>query len=291
MFDVVVVGRANVDLLLSVPRIPRAGLTTFASGLHVRPGGKGLNQACAAARLGAATAFVCGIGDDQWGGLLRDALVQNKVDTTHTISRKDTTSGAAVIEITPDGASHIVVAISEPTELTPSDIESAAAALRNGRVTVLQLDLPPAATMAAISTATGTIVGNLVPHAGLPTDQLSAVDIFVVNEIEAGRILDIPAGSTLDVSSALHALTGLGARSAVITLGAAGAAWINEDGVEERCTAPSAEVVDTTGAGDSFIAAMGFQIARGATLATAVQSGVLAGSAAVETLGGQLPAR
>ena len=283
--DVLVIGRANVDLTLSVPSIPERGRNVFSTGLTITAGGKGLNQAIAVTQLGGRSALIGNVGDDPWGQMLAATLADAGVDLSTFRLLPDTQTGAAIVQVTPDGENYITVAVSAPTELTSTDIDNALSVVR-APVTIVQLDLPPDPVMALLSARLKTMqIGNLVPDPGLDPASLDALDVFVVNEHEAAAVLDRKPG---DPQGAAEQLRRLGPSAAVVTAAERGAAYAGPDG---SGTVPAVPVtpVDTTGAGDAFLGALALHLARGHDLTQAVVAAVHAGTAAVQHHGAQSP--
>jgi ribokinase len=235
--DVVVVGSANVDLVLAVQRIPRPGETLLASGLTRWPGGKGANQAVASARAGARTAIVASLGADDGGALLRDALGASGVDLS-LVSSTSAPTGTAIITVAADGENSIVVAPGANAELTLS--AAAAQVVGEAKIVLAQLEIPFPAVQEAAATSSYFIL-NAAPAAELPDALLADVDLLVVNETEAEAI----AGS--DRSALLKRVP-----AAVVTLGGAGALILTRGGDEILVPGVPVDVVDTTAAGDTF---------------------------------------
>ncbi|MFD4997574.1 ribokinase [Streptomyces buecherae] len=286
--DLVVVGSANADLVIGVRRRPAAGETVLGSDLATYPGGKGGNQAVAAARLGAHTALLARVGDDAHGRLLLDTQRAAGVDTRPVLVGGAPT-GVALITVDPSGDNSIVVSPGANARLTPADIEAAAPLLVAARVVSLQLEIP-LETVAAAVRAVGPdtrVVLNPSPPAPLPPDVLAACDPLVVNEHEARSLLDgDPAGAGDDPAAWAAALLGRGSRSVVITLGPAGALAADRRG-QTRVPGVPVEAVDTTGAGDAFTGALAWRLGAGDDLATAVRYAVRVGAAAVTRPGAQ----
>lgn len=283
--DVVIVGRANVDLTITVPHRPTAGRTVFATSITATPGGKALNQAIAVARLDGNAALLAGAGDDAWGHQLRNALTDAGVETSCFLLRSGATTGAAIVEVTPDGESYVVLAVSPDTELTSDEIRTAPC-MHGARVVVTQLDLPPAAVTAVLEAPRpDMLIGNLVPHSMLPRAALAALDLIVVNEHEAAAIL---GQAQTSASEAAIELRRLGPATAVITAGPAGAAYSSPAGsgaIPARPVTP----VDTTGAGDAFLGSLALHLAHHKPLPDAVAHAVETGTLATQHHGALLP--
>ncbi|RPK40132.1 Ribokinase [Streptomyces sp. ADI92-24] len=286
-FDLLVVGSANADLVVGVDRRPAPGETVLGSDLAVHPGGKGANQAVAAARLGARTALLARVGDDAHGRLLLESQRSAGVDTTGVLVGGAPT-GVALITVDPSGDNSIVVSPGANARLTPEDIRAAGPLLLAARVVSVQLEIPlDTVAETALALPSGTrLVLNPSPPAPLPAEVLAACDPLVVNEHEARSILGRDAGTTPE--SWAQALTALGPRSVVITLGAGGAlAADTRTGDFVRVPSPAVDAVDTTGAGDAFTAALAWRLGLGEELPEAAAFAVRVGAAAVTKEGAQ----
>ena len=287
--DVVVVGSANVDLVVDVPHRPGAGETVLGGDLRTGPGGKGANQAVAAARLGARVAFVGRVGDDEHGRLIRSSLTAAGVDTGRLRTAAAPT-GTALILLTPDGENSIVVAPGANALVGGDDVAAAADLLRSTAVLLLQHEIDPDASSAAAGVAASAgarVVLALAPFGPVPDALLRHADPLVVNEHEARQMLDSTAArSGVEASDPAAALLGLGPRSAVVTLGAAGAAaaW---PGGGCRVSAPAVVAVDSTGAGDALTGALAWRLAAGDALGDALGLAVRAAAASVARPGAQ----
>jgi ribokinase len=277
-YDVVVAGSVNVDLVVGVERRPGAGETVLGSDLATHPGGKGANQAVAAARLGGRVAFLGRAGTDANGDLVRATLRRDGVDTTHLVTTPGP-NGVALITVDPSGDNSIIVSPGANAKVTEEDVAAARPLFADAEVVSLQLEIPLAAVVAAARTAGeagARVVFNLSPAAEVPDELIARCDPLVVNEHEAEFLGDTrPAG-----------LLARGARSVVITRGADGAVVADADGVTE-VPSPRVDVVDTTGAGDAFTGALCLRLARGDDLATAARYAVRVGAAAVRKAGAQ----
>jgi ribokinase len=282
--DVLIVGRANVDITVRIPQRPTPGRTTFASSpAIITAGGKSLNQAIAAARSGAHVGLIGNAGADEWGRFLAQALEQAGVDTSCFQLIPSAQTGAAVVEVTPDGENYIVLALSPATELTSIHVRTGIDRL-HAPVVVTQLDLQPEAVDAALRHhQSDTLIGNLVPHIGIGSAAIAGLDVFVGNEYEATTIL---GQHHADPMIAAQELRGLGTRTAVVTAGARGAAYSCADGTE-LISAQQVRAIDTSGAGDAFLGTLAVQLAQKTSLREAVQAAVIAGTTAVQRVGPQ----
>jgi ribokinase len=285
-YDIVVVGSANADLVVRVERRPAAGETVLGSDLATHPGGKGGNQAAAAARLGGGVALLARIGDDAHGRFLLDAQKAAGVDT-HAVRVGGAPTGVALIVVGPEGDNSIVVSPGANALLSPQDVRASSDLLSAARVVLLQLEIPLDTVAEAVAAAgPGTrVVLNPSPSAPLPARVLAACDPLVLNEHEAMGMLGGTAEGTPEEWCA--ALLELGPRSVVVTLGADGAVAADASGVV-RVPGIRVTVVDTTGAGDAFAGALAWRLAKGEPLARAVEFAVRVGAETVTRVGAQV---
>ncbi|MCX4998138.1 ribokinase [Streptomyces longwoodensis] len=286
-YDLLVVGSANADLVIGVERRPGAGETVLGSDLAVHPGGKGANQAVAAARLGARTALLARIGDDAYGRLLLESQRAAGVDTVGVLVGGAPT-GVALITVDPSGDNSIVVSPGANARLAPRDVRAATSLFHASRVVSAQLEIPLETVEEVVRTLPPDtrFVLNPSPPRPLDTEVLAACDPLIVNEHEAKVLL----GEAYDVASGpedwARLLLAKGPRSVVVTLGARGALVASSEGVV-RVGAVAVDAVDTTGAGDSFTAALAWRLGAGASLAEAAAYAARVGAVAVTRRGAQ----
>lgn len=278
-FEVVVLGSANVDMVLQVDRYPSAGETIVAAHNQESAGGKGLNQAVAAARAGARTAFVGAVGTDAAGRSLLDTLRAEHVDAT-VVHEVDAPTGRAVVVVQPSGENTIFV-VPGANSLLALD-ERADAVITSGRVLVAQMEIPVPIVSRAFHLARGagvTTVLNAAPAVRPPDSLLDDVDVLIVNEHEA--MLLGGATDPLEAAAALNVRVG----ETVVTLGAEGAAHLDRSGQVARVAGFPTVATDTTGAGDAFVGVLAAALAEGLPMASALQRAVAAGSLTVERAG------
>lgn len=256
------------------------------------PGGKGANQAVAAARLGRSVAMIGRVGDDEGGTLLRAALTSDAVDTTHLLTTDGVPNGVALISVDSSGDNAIVVSPGANARLCPADVAAASAVLATAAVTLLQLEVPLETVEAAARAAAGTVILNPAPAPTepLPDALLRNVDVLVPNQTEFATLTGYDGPIDAIIAAELAAL--LPPPAVVITLGAEGALVV-VNGVATHVAAPVVEPVDTTAAGDSFCGALADALVGGASILEAAQWAVRVGAATTQRHGAQpsLPTR
>lgn len=289
MGRVVVLGSANADLVVDVERRPGAGETLLGGDLRQYPGGKGANQAAAAARSGADVTFLGAVGHGGNGDFLLAALADAGVDVSR-VARVERPTGCALIFITPDGENSIVVSPGANATIDVAAAEAVSDCWAAADVLVLALEIPLATVEHVVARAAELgvrVLLNAAPAQVIGRETLSRCDPLVVNEYEARLVLgegSQPEEATFEELAA--ALLAAGARSVVITLGADGALVADGAGMR-RVPAYRVEVKDTTGAGDAFVGATGAELARGVPLADAVSFATAMSAVAVQGAGAQ----
>jgi ribokinase len=288
---VLVVGSINEDVVLGVARAPHAGETVTAKERTRHPGGKGANQAVAAARAGAHVDMVARVGSDTAGRRMIDALRDEGVQTDAIQSLEDVETGTAYITVADDGDNVIVVDPGANARLSARDVEAHRGEIERADVMLAQLEIPIESVAAALELARAAStrpVLTLAPAQKLPSDVLADIDPLLVNQHEALVVLGEAGDEVADGADAgdlARRLLDLGPRSAVITLGAQGAVYAHAGGVRHLSARPVDTVVDTTGAGDAFAGALAAALARGSDLADAVQAGLEAAAVTVTRAG------
>ena len=286
MSRITVIGSANIDFVVELARRPEAGETLLGSDLRRFAGGKGANQAAAAARMGAHTSFYGCIGDDENGAFVRSKLVESGVDIEGLIRVRRPT-GTALILVTPDGENSIVVSPGANHALDVEVVESTIDGWADADIVVLNLESPLQTVeyVAAMANKRGIrVLLNAAPAEHVTAKTLALCDPLIVNEHEARALLDDRDSSPFAVLA--QQFLDRGVRSIVITLGAAGAIVGDLAGID-AVPAFAVNVIDTTGAGDAFVGATACELAGGSGLRDAVifASGVAALS--VQTMGAQ----
>ena len=253
-----VVGSNMVDLIAYAPRMPAIGETLEAPSFEMGFGGKGANQAVAAAKLGASVVMVSKVGDDMFAGGTVDNLASFGIDTTYVHRVKGRSSGVAPIVVDPTGANAILIIKGANADLSPADVEEAAGALRTCDLILLQLEVPLETVYAAIAFGKRHGVKTLLNPApattALDLERIIDVDFFVPNETELAILAGMPADSEADIVAAAQSLVCKGLKTIIVTMGARGALLATASSVE-RIQPVRTEPVDTTGAGDAFVGA------------------------------------
>jgi ribokinase len=285
-----VLGSTNRDYTVVVERHPLPGETVLGGELRIATGGKGANQAVAAARAGASPVFLGAVGDDSVGTDILAELQRRGVDTSHTRTSGSPT-GVALITVSADGENSIVVAPGANATLDAHETATTVAELADATTVLLcQLEIEPAVVAAAateIERVGGRFALNLSPSRYVSPRLLELADPLILNETEASDLANSAIDSPADAIAVARRLLGT-SRSVVITLGADGVIVADADGVVHVDAEP-VTVVDTTGAGDAFAGALAAVLAAGGSLKHAVDAGIAAGAEAVQHPGAQPP--
>ena len=289
---IVVIGSINTDFVLRTPHIPGPGETVLGSDLLTIPGGKGANQAVAAARLGGLVHMVGRVGDDPFGAGLREGLAANGVNVDHVSVTPGVASGCATILVDRRGENSIVVSPGSNARLTAEDVGRAERLIRAASVVVMQLEVPPATVRHAVALCRRLGVRTIldpapVPPKGLPR-ALYAVGVLTPNEHEGAQLT-----GQRDAAKMAAALLSRGASTVVLKLGAKGA-LIAEGARPPQVVRPfRVRAVDTTAAGDAFTAALAVGLSEGMALDRAVRFANAAGALCCTRVGAQpaLPGR
>ena len=285
--DIVVVGSINADLTVRVRRHPHPGETLLGSGGGITPGGKGANQAVAAALQGGAVAMVGAVGADAYAEPATEYLRSSGVDMSGVAS-VDETTGLAVITVSDDGENSIVVVPGANATVTADFVEERAPLIESARVVLLQGEIPADGFAAAARLATGRVVVNLAPVIEVDRKSLLRADPIMANEHEAGLLLEqLGAGISSDIPEELvSALLDAGFPSVVLTIGARGALVGDASGLTKIPT-PRITPVDTVGAGDAFAGAFVARLVAGDDLVTASRHAARVGAFAATGHGAQ----
>jgi ribokinase len=303
MADILVIGSLNADLVVRAPRFPAPGETIQGQDLATLPGGKGANQAVAAARLGASVAMTGRVGKDSFGSVLIENLKQNHVDVTHVVRDDVAATGTAVIVVDAGGQNSIVLSPGANGKVTPADVASASfsdpsAALRQAqrggsgrgaRFLLLQLEIPLETVLSAARYAKEKglrVLLNPAPARALPDELLGLADFILPNETELSLLTGQAVSDVRSAETAARSLVPRGAKNVIVTLGANGALIVNKESAKHIASF-HVQVVDTTAAGDAFIGGFAVALLHGKSLEDAVQYACACGALAVTKFGAQ----
>lgn len=288
---IIVVGSINIDHVVRATRLPQPGETILGKDYHTFFGGKGANQAIAAARCGACVSMIGKVGEDNSGKSAKDNLERNGVDTSGVKIDPGTTTGMAMILVEESGQNMIAVVGGANIRLSPQDIEAAAPVFHEANVLVLQLEIPIDTVETAIRLARNIgahVVFNPSPGRALPASLLAQTDSLILNETE----LSILAGEIIIEKGAMQLAEKSKAR-VIVTLGGEGVVICAPDFPLQHIASHKVAVVDTVGAGDAFVGAYSAAVAEGKSFSEAAAWGNAAGALAVTRSGAQsaLPSR
>jgi ribokinase len=286
MADIIIVGSLNADLVVRSPRFPQPGETISGEDLQIIPGGKGANQAVAAARQGVKTAMLGRVGSDSFGPFLVENLKANQVDTSHVIVDSSAT-GTAIIVVDSNGQNSIVLSPGANGNVSPADVNSTS--FSNSKLLLLQLEIPTPTVLHAAQQARAnglTVILNPAPAKSLPRELISVVDILIPNESELSLLTGLPVN---DIGSAEHAAKEIlkqGVKTVIVTLGSKGALLVTAHQTTQIDTY-KVNVVDTTAAGDAFIGGFASAMLNGKSLEDSVRYGCACGALATTKFGAQ----
>lgn len=276
---VLVLGSFVADVAFRASRLPAWGETLMGSGFALGPGGKGSNQAVAAARAGAKVQMACKLGEDAFGHLARETWAAAGIDASLTKSCGAATGAAAILIDEAHGENAIIVVPGACFTVTPEEVDAMADGIRSARVFLTQLEMPVAIVERGLRIARDAGVTTILnpapaPHAPLPDSLLELADFVVPNETEAAILTGLPVESVEQAERAAAALQERGARQVILTLGAKGALVRTAQGVSTVLPAFNAgPVLETTGAGDAFCGGFAAALAEGQPLLDAVRFG------------------
>jgi ribokinase len=288
-----VVGSLNMDLVIRSPHIPQPGETILGSDFQTFPGGKGANQAVAAARLGAHVSMVGRLGQDSFADVLLENLGASGVDTTYITTDPGAASGVALIVVDDRGENSIVVASGANMEVDAGQVEAAGDRIASADVLVLQLEIPLPAVIRSAEIAREhavPVVLNPAPARELPDELFGLVDVLVPNETETTLLSGQAAATQGELIRAARSLLDRGVASVVITLGSRGALLANQANQGEIIPGFKVDPIDTTAAGDAFVAGLAVHLGGGSPLPEAIRWGNAAGALATMRLGAQTSA-
>ena len=286
---VVVIGSLNMDLVTRASRLPRGGETLIGQSFVTVPGGKGANQAVAAARLGAQVSMLGCVGSDAYGAQLRNALLADGIDC-RAVSTVAGASGVALIVVDDNSQNAIVIVAGANGALVPAVIDQFDAVLQAADVIICQLEVPDATVGHALRRGRElgkTVILNPAPASGpLPAEWYACIDYLIPNESEASALSGLPVDSPESANAAATRLIAMGAGKVIITLGAHGSLFADGERLE-HFPAPKVKAVDTTAAGDTFVGGFAAALAVGKSEAEAICFGQVAAALSVTRAGAQ----
>ncbi len=286
---IVVIGSSNVDLIMKMERLPSKGETVTDAEFMQVYGGKGANQAVAAARAGGDVVFVSCVGEDAYTPQMVQNYINEEMDTRFVFQEKNVASGYALIMIGGDGDNIISVAPGANYELLPEKIDKALPAFDEAAIIVMQYEIPEETIKYVIDKANERnipVLFNFAPARDFDFTYIPKVDIFVLNETEASLLADMPVETEKDAEKAANVLIQQGVKKVIITLGTKGALVVTE---EETVKVPAFQVdaVDTTAAGDTFCGTLAVAMVEGFPLTDAMQFASAAAAISVTRMGAQ----
>jgi ribokinase len=283
LMKIAVIGSYGVGMTMRVPRFPAAGETLSGGRYSAGPGGKGSNQAIGAARLGAAVSLLTAVGPDQLGYEARELWARERIDASRVITGVNATMVGFIL-VEDSGENRIAIAPGALEELTPAHVEAFRAHIADADIVIISMEIPLPTVTAALRVAheegTRTLL-NPAPATALPEETWAFIDVLTPNQTEAPILLGLDLNHGLsneELVTALHERTGA---VVIMTLGSAGALLHDGDNLVALPPTPAPRIVDTTGAGDSFTAALAVALAEGQTIRAATRFAAAAGSHAV----------
>ncbi len=232
---IVVVGSSNTDMIIKVPHVPVPGETIIGGKFSIAAGGKGANQAVAAARAGGDVTFVARVGEDMFGQQAKDGFVKDNINVDHVLTDKDAPSGVALIFVGEDGENSIAVASGSNANLSPSDVETASDAISSADILIMQLETPLETVQKAASIASDNgvkVILNPAPAQALSDDILRHVSILTPNESETELLTGLKVAGEKDAAAAADALIAKGIETVIVTMGPKGAFVATADSKE-----------------------------------------------------------
>jgi ribokinase len=281
---IVIVGSANTDMVVKAPRIPGPGETVIGSDLMMAAGGKGANQAVAAARLGARVTLVARLGTDMFGDQAIVGYQREGIDTTYIVRDGEHPSGIALICVDARGENSIAVASGANAHLTPSDVDRARQVIAGAHVMLVQLEVPLDAIRQAIAIAHEAgvrVILNPAPAREIDAPLLAQVSIVTPNEHEVKVVVGEP-----DQTRAIRQMLDAGVETVLVTLGAQGVLWATQD-TQQLVPAFRVQAIDTTAAGDALNGGLAYGLGRGMSMAESIRYANAVAAISVTRMGAQ----
>ena len=286
---IVVIGSCNTDMVINMERLPLPGETLLGGKFFMNPGGKGANQAVAAARLGGKVLFIAKVGNDPFGVRAVDQYKAEGINTKHVVVDKEHPSGVALILVDAHGENSIAVASGANAHLMPQDIDNARGAIEDGDILLMQLETPLETVehAALLAKQLGKkVILNPAPAHPLPESLLRNLYMLIANETEAEFISGTKISDMDSVARAADIICGKGVENVVITLGSKGA-FVKERGAYHQVQGLKVKAVDATAAGDTFCGALCVALAEGRSITEAVEFANRAAAITVTRMGAQ----
>jgi len=286
---IVVVGSSNTDMIIKVPWLPKPGETILGGKFFTAAGGKGANQAVAAARAGGDVIFLARIGDDMFGQKAKEGFIKDKINVEYVLTDESEPSGVALICVAEDGENIIAVAGGANSNLSPADIEKQSDIISSADILLGQLETPLETIHKAVSIASDNgvkVILNPAPAQKLSDDLLAKISILTPNESEAQLLTDIEVNNAEDASKAADVLMARGVETVLLTMGSRGA-YIATAKFKELVSGFKVKAVDATAAGDVFNGALAVAIAQNKPVREAVSFANAAAALSVTKLGAQ----
>ncbi len=287
--EILVIGSANVDLVVKLDKIPKPGETIGDGRFHQFCGGKGANQAVAAARSGQDVVFVGLVGDDAYGEAVIENLKAASIDTQYLHKEKTSHTGIALISVSSSGENAISIAPGVNKQLGVNRIDPLESVIASSALVLLQLEIPfeTSAHVIKLAAQLGTrVMLNPAPSQQRATELIGSVDLLVVNEHEACDISGLPTGTDAEIELAAEWLFDKGAKHVIITLGSRGV-FLKGEFHKKFLSTFKVEPVDTTGAGDAFCGTLASEFSRTDSIEAALKYALAASAISVTRLGAQ----
>jgi len=285
---IIVIGSSNTDMVVKSPELPKPGETILGGTFLMNAGGKGANQAVAAARLGGDVTLVAKVGNDIFGKKSVEGFKQENINTEFVFIDENTPSGTALIMVNEEGENCIVVAPGANAQLLPADIEQVKD-ISEAAIILMQLEIPIETIAAVITIATTNkqrVIINPAPAQQLPDELLNGLFLITPNETEAKLLTGVHVDDGVTASQAAEVFLNKGVQNVIITLGKQGAYFQNND-LQFAAEAPVVKAMDTTAAGDTFSGAIAVAVTENMEWKQAIEFAVKAASISVTRMGAQ----